>query len=34
VVANSSFQKLTNGSTITISKVAIPATTSDTEGAP
>jgi membrane fusion protein, multidrug efflux system len=34
VVANSSFQKLMNGSTITISKVTIPATTSDTEGAP
>jgi membrane fusion protein, multidrug efflux system len=34
VVANSSFQKLMNGSTITISKVKIPATTSDTEGAP
>jgi membrane fusion protein, multidrug efflux system len=35
VVANSSFQKLTNGSTIAISKVTIPATSSDTtEGAP
>jgi multidrug efflux system membrane fusion protein len=35
VVANSSFQKLTSGSTITISKVTIPATSTDTtEGAP
>ncbi len=35
VVANSSFQKLTNGSTISISKVTIPATSTDTtEGAP
>jgi membrane fusion protein, multidrug efflux system len=35
VVANSSFQKLTNGTTITISKVTIPATSTDTtEGAP
>jgi multidrug efflux system membrane fusion protein len=35
VVANSSFQKLTSGTTITISKVTIPATSSDTtEGAP
>ncbi len=35
VVANSSFQKLVNGSTISISKVVIPATSSDTtEAAP
>lgn len=35
VVANSSFQKLTNGSAITISKITIPAAASDTtEGAP
>jgi len=35
VVANSSFQKLTSGTTITISKVTIPATSADTtEGAP
>ena len=35
VVANSSFQKLTNGSTIVVSKVKIPSTTSDTtEAAP
>jgi multidrug efflux system membrane fusion protein len=35
VVADSSFQKLTNGSTITISKITIPAAASDTtEGAP
>jgi multidrug efflux system membrane fusion protein len=35
VVANSSFQKLVNGSTISISKVNIPATSSDTtEAAP
>jgi multidrug efflux system membrane fusion protein len=35
VVANSSFQKLTSGTTITISKVTIPATSTDTtEGAP
>jgi membrane fusion protein, multidrug efflux system len=35
VVANSSFQKLTNGSSISISKVTIPATSSDTtEAAP
>ena len=35
VVANSSFQKLTNGTKITISKVTIPATSTDTtEGAP
>jgi membrane fusion protein, multidrug efflux system len=35
VVANSSFQKLTSGAAITISKVTIPATSTDTtEGAP
>lgn len=35
VVANSSFQKLTNGSPVVLSKVKIPATSSDTtEGAP
>jgi len=35
VVANSSFQKLINGSTVAISKVTIPATSTDTtEGAP
>ncbi len=35
VVANSSFQKLINGSQVSLSKVAIPATSSDTtEGAP
>ncbi len=35
VVANSSFQKLVNGSNVSISKVTIPATSSDTtEGAP
>lgn len=35
VVANSSFQKLVNGSTVSISKVTIPATSSDTtEAAP
>jgi multidrug efflux system membrane fusion protein len=34
VVADSSFQKLVNGSTISISKVTIPAASSDTEGAP
>lgn len=35
VVANSSFQKLTNGSSVTISKVTIPATSPDTtEAAP
>ncbi len=35
VVANSSFQKLVNGSQVTLSKVAIPATSGDTtEGAP
>ncbi len=35
LVANSSFQKLVNGSTVSISKVTIPATSSDTtEGAP
>jgi multidrug efflux system membrane fusion protein len=34
VVANSSFQKLTNGSPTVLSKVKIPATSSDTEGAP
>jgi multidrug efflux system membrane fusion protein len=35
VVANSSFQKLTNGTTIAISKMTIPATSTDTtEGAP
>jgi multidrug efflux system membrane fusion protein len=35
VVANSSFQKLINGSDVVLSKVAIPSTTSDTtEAAP
>jgi len=35
VVANSSFQKLMNGSTVSISRVTIPSTSSDTtEGAP
>jgi hypothetical protein len=34
VVANSSFQKLVNGSPVVHSNVTIPATSSDTEGAP
>jgi multidrug efflux system membrane fusion protein len=34
VVANSSFQKLINGSQVFLSKVAIPATSDTTEGAP
>lgn len=34
VVANSSFQKLINGSQVFLSKVAIPATSETTEGAP
>jgi multidrug efflux system membrane fusion protein len=34
VVANSSFQKLLNGSQVSLSTVNIPATTDETEGAP
>jgi multidrug efflux system membrane fusion protein len=34
VVANSTFEKLQNGSPITVSKIKLPATSSDTTGGP